>query len=530
MLRELAGSDVPTYAARGMREEGTEEPASLVVLNRYTTAGEVEEQEALAEAVEEATLWKELAHENVARVIEVVPSAREVLVVSDFVDGWRYAEVLPTREAFGAPSFALKLGIVVDVMEGLAKLHSLASSRRASTVHGAVTPHNVIVCADGKARLVRVCNLFPEQLSPVNPALGYFAPERLDPARMPDARGDVYGLGVLLWEVLCGKRLAVQSNLSSLLLREFETGSRRADPAEHLGGRVPSSPSSSALAPAEARYPTAAAMAEDVRKVLAEGERASAAAIAQFIEAHHGEAIRARRQELSTCAPKPTSAARATLAPKRSLRPPRAERRLDAVPPPPPVANVTLDASPPPVAAPAAPPAAVAPAALAAAATPSPIPESAPAAPVSEGGAPASPPAAASPEDDVPRGVPPRRGAGGWSRRLVWAPLLLGAIAVLVVGVRWTRRDRAPSHAEGITGSEESRAAPRLDGEPKAAEGTEEATELEELEASEPAREFELDPDPASPKNAAPLRRAARPAPPATSASAERKKFNPQGI
>jgi serine/threonine protein kinase len=531
LLRELKGCDAPTYAARvAGTEPGTGGAAELVVLDRYTGAG-LEQQEALDEAVVQAKLWTEFEHDNVARVKEVLPSKSEVLVVSAFVDGQRYAEILASREAFDRSSFGLKLAIVTDVIEGLAKLHALASSRRSSTVHGAVTPHNIIVCSDGHARLVRVCNLFPEQLSPVNPALGYFAPERLDPSRMPDASGDVYGLGVMLWEVVCGKRLAVQTNLTSLLLREFEGGKppKGIPPEELAWGKHLVPVVKRALAPLPERYPTAEAMAVDLRAALSEGKRASSEDVARHIEEHHGEQIRARRADLSTCEPKPTSVARATMAPKRSSRPlgsgpddsqaRAAAQQVEVIPAPPLVAKVDVPAdadekaeeprlAPPPV--------------ILSEAKDPPAPKATPLPP---------PTIVLEPEPqriDTPMtasassaGIeePNRKKKGVWI-----GVLAVAAAVVLFTGYRL--RYREPPPAPVAAGPSVPAPAPSASGE---------ATEVGDLEEQDPGtaasgeatREIELVPDSPT-RPSAHHRRGGRPAPSAS--SGERRKFNPQGI
>ncbi|WP_394849017.1 protein kinase [Pendulispora brunnea] len=325
LLQELNDREAPTYAARCAGLDGASE---LVAIERYATdiAADAEDEASLAEAARGGQILTELYHPNLASVRDVVASSGEVLVVSAFVDGDSYGKLMPAgrEKSFDAFPFALKLAIVSDVIEGLAALHEFARAHDTIIVHGGVTPRNVIVCADGRARLVRVCNLFPEQVSPASPTLGYIAPELLDPTRRPEPSVDVFGAGVMLWEVLAGKRLAVQTNAPLLLLKEFDKGPPRGIPQEELSWAKAFIPIvERALSSSDKRYKDAEQMARAMRAVFAAaGEqvktRATVKDVAEFIEEVSGDRIRERRAELGFSAPLPLTASRATIAPMRS--------------------------------------------------------------------------------------------------------------------------------------------------------------------------------------------------------------------
>ncbi|WP_394838472.1 protein kinase [Pendulispora rubella] len=325
LLQELNDREAPTYAARC---EGVDGASELVAIERYATdiAADAEDEASLAEAARSVQILTELYHPNLASVRDVVVSSGEVLVVSAFVDGDSYGKLMPAgrEKSFDTFSFALKLAIVSDVIEGLAALHEFARAHDTTIVHGGVTPRNVIVCADGRARLVRVCNLFPEQVSPASPTLGYIAPELLDPTRSPEPSVDVFGVGVMLWEVLAGKRLAVQTNAPLLLLKEFDKGPPKGIPQEDLSWAKALIPIvERALSPSDKRYKDAEQMARAMRAVFAAaGEqvktRSTVKDVAGFVEEVSGDRIRERRAELGFSAPLPLTASRATIAPMRS--------------------------------------------------------------------------------------------------------------------------------------------------------------------------------------------------------------------
>lgn len=317
LLRELGRRDVPTYAAK-------DAAGQLVVVERYTRV-EGEDDDALAPAAHAAEALTELVHPSLAHVREVVTTGGDVLVVSDFVDGEVYDTLAPAGEAFARVPVAAKLRIVADVLDGLGALHAFARERAAdevSPVHGAVSPDVVVVGLDGRARLVRTCTLFPEQVNPASPVLGYMAPELVDGTAPFDPRVDVYGVGVMLWEAITGKRLVVQSNVSSLLLKELDRGPPKGLSAgELVWGKALVAVVRRALAPREERFADAGAMGDELRAAAAEAF-AAREDVAQVVEVHAGAAIRARREALVGLEPQLASAARATVAPKRSTRAP----------------------------------------------------------------------------------------------------------------------------------------------------------------------------------------------------------------
>jgi serine/threonine-protein kinase len=81
-----------------------------------------------------------------------------------------------------------------------------------SIVHRDVSPQNILVGVDGAPRVVdfgvakAVSRAQTTQDGQVKGKLAYMAPEQLE-RRFVDRRADLYAMGVVLWEVLAGKKL-----------------------------------------------------------------------------------------------------------------------------------------------------------------------------------------------------------------------------------------------------------------------------------------------------------------------------------
>ncbi|WP_044986862.1 serine/threonine protein kinase [Sorangium cellulosum] len=96
---------------------------------------------------------------------------------------------------------AVAYELAVDVARTLGAAHALGLA------HGDVGPHTVVITGQGAAvlRAFGLHRLFGAPADPVADAARYRAPELFD-ARALDPRTDVYGLGMLLYCVLGGRR------------------------------------------------------------------------------------------------------------------------------------------------------------------------------------------------------------------------------------------------------------------------------------------------------------------------------------
>jgi len=164
--------------------------------------------------VKEATIQKQLTHENIARCYGLVRDGRRMAICMEFIEGGTFRS-----RAHGPEAFEQDLPILLQIAMGLGYLHSNG------IVHLDLKPGNVLVDGQGWAKLIDFClafrrtwwNVLKRFLShdviPGSPS--YMAPEVIRGA-VPDPRADMYSLGVVTYWTLTG-RLPFTGSARSIL-------------------------------------------------------------------------------------------------------------------------------------------------------------------------------------------------------------------------------------------------------------------------------------------------------------------------
>ncbi len=183
--------------------------------------------EAVAQLVEEARLAASIQHPNVVRVFDVTRTPDLTYVVMEYIAGESLARALESRARL-PPDQVARIGI--DVAEGL------EAGRALGIVHRDVKPGNILLGADGRARIVDLglarggfgTTGSSDDTSREKPRVvgtrGYVAPEQLLNPDGADFRADVYSLGVTLREALYGR--AGREGLPRVVLGEDRHAAR----------------------------------------------------------------------------------------------------------------------------------------------------------------------------------------------------------------------------------------------------------------------------------------------------------------
>jgi WD40 repeat protein len=228
--------------------------------------GSVEAPEAIERFLREARAVAGLRHPSIVGVHDAGQDGGELYLVSDLIEGRNLADELAGRR----PGFRRSAEWAAALAEALQHAHAMG------LVHRDVKPSNVLIDGEDRVHLTDFGLAKSDggegTLTVDGQVIGtpaYMAPEQAEGGSgTVDARTDVYSLGVVLYELLTGSRPFAGAG-PMLLARIREEEPR---PPRRLDGSIPRDLETICLkclqkAPGD-RYPTAGALAEDLRRYL----------------------------------------------------------------------------------------------------------------------------------------------------------------------------------------------------------------------------------------------------------------------
>jgi serine/threonine protein kinase len=174
--------------------------------------------------LDEARLAARLDHPNVVHTLDVVADETEVFLVMEYVLG-EALEAVMVRDGRPRMPPAIASAIVCNVLEGLHSAHEARgdTGEPLAIVHRDVSPQNILVGVDGVARVFdfgiakTAMNTQETREGVIKGKVTYMAPEQvLGPV---DRRADLYAAGVILWELIAGRRRHAGERNDSLFLK-----------------------------------------------------------------------------------------------------------------------------------------------------------------------------------------------------------------------------------------------------------------------------------------------------------------------
>jgi tRNA A-37 threonylcarbamoyl transferase component Bud32 len=160
--------------------------------------------------VGEARIAAQISHPNVVSVLDFDRDAEgRLFLVMELVDG----KDLAVLSAAGRLPPAIAVFVVSEVLRGLGHAHELPNLRGGrGYVHRDVSPHNVLVSWQGAVKvtdfgIAKALEASGRARSAiVKGKPGYMSPEQVDGDGL-DGRSDLFAVGIVLWELLAGRKL-----------------------------------------------------------------------------------------------------------------------------------------------------------------------------------------------------------------------------------------------------------------------------------------------------------------------------------
>ena len=240
--------------------------------------------------IAEARVGARIQHRNLVAVHGLGLHEGTYYVVMDYVDG----ADLDTLRRRHAPTPALAVHAVAEVLLGLDHLHALRdeAGRPLGLVHRDVSPSNVLVSTSGEIKLAdygiaKATRLASDtQVNVRRGKYAYMSPEQVAGEPL-DARSDLFGVGVMLVELLTGRRPYDGAGPAQVL-----DAIRRADPPD-LSALPPGLAEVAArclAAEPGARHPHAQAVREALLDALPAAARLGPPEVATWVASSEGEA------------------------------------------------------------------------------------------------------------------------------------------------------------------------------------------------------------------------------------------------
>ncbi len=211
---------VEKIAAGGMAEVFRAESAGLEGFKKTVAIKRVlphlsEKKQFIGMFLDEARLSAHLTHSNCVQVFDIGVGDNTYFIVMEYVDGTDLKALIEFQRKKGT-AFPLEEAcmICVRICEGLAYAHDARDSKgdELHIVHRDMSPPNVLITRHGEVKIVDFglakANSQLEKSEPgiIKGKFGYLSPEATL-GQPIDARTDIFAVGIILWEMLAGRRL-----------------------------------------------------------------------------------------------------------------------------------------------------------------------------------------------------------------------------------------------------------------------------------------------------------------------------------
>ncbi|MBN1652496.1 MAG: serine/threonine protein kinase [Deltaproteobacteria bacterium] len=165
--------------------------------------------------LDEARLSARLNHANIVTVFDIGSTDNTFFLVMEYVEGTNLKELIENVRKTGR-QFELRHAIFIgmEACRGLNYAHELADENGTPLriVHRDVSPPNILITKRGEIKItdfgLAKAGIQVEKTEPgvIKGKFGYLAPE-VAMGEDADARCDVFSLGIVLWEMMAGRRL-----------------------------------------------------------------------------------------------------------------------------------------------------------------------------------------------------------------------------------------------------------------------------------------------------------------------------------
>lgn len=161
----------------------------------------------------EAKLSLSLNHKNLVRTFEMGAHGDDLYLIQEYIKGVNLRDVTRMTEAISLKiPLVMTYYLLAEISLGLSYMHGeLPGSQNQVFVHRDLSPHNIMLSRNGEVKIIDFGiskSYTSESLTQVGAVRGkysYMSPEQIQGASLT-AASDIFGLGIIFYELLTGKR------------------------------------------------------------------------------------------------------------------------------------------------------------------------------------------------------------------------------------------------------------------------------------------------------------------------------------
>ncbi len=219
---EIEGYEILDMIARGgmaeiykAKKKGVKGFEKVIVIKKILS-GYGEDNKYIEMFVDEAKIAAELTHPNIVQIYDFGKKDNFYFIAMEYVEGKDLRIILNRiMEKDSLLEEHLAIHLIIKTLEALEYAHSAKDSKgnNLDIVHRDISPPNILVSYSGEVKLTdfgvsKASNKSHQTLSgALKGKLLYMSPEQAKAEKNIDNRSDIYSVGVILFELLTGKKL-----------------------------------------------------------------------------------------------------------------------------------------------------------------------------------------------------------------------------------------------------------------------------------------------------------------------------------